>query len=145
MTKEISAKLIVEECGLVSKSDSSYDAERQYVVHSKHFLAEGEIYITCRPSKLEETLKQVFKTDTAGGSGYYSSYYNRYSSSSTSSGTRKERRFLTRDPIYAPKSGEVKDTLREAGKAILGRETGEGFDLFCDIIDEMISPPKRNY
>lgn len=147
MNKEISAKLIVEECGLTSKSDSSPDAERQYVVHSKHFLAEGEIYFHCRPSKLDETLDQIFKTRSASytSGSYYGSYGSRYYGSSTPTGTRKERRFLTRDPIYAPKAGEVKDLLKNAGRAITGRDNGEGFDLFCDLIDEMISPPKRNY
>jgi len=136
--REIYAKLIVEECRR-SSTDSSVDAERQYVVHTKHFLVEGEMYITCRPSKLEETLRQAFKIDSAPSSRY-GSYY---SSSSSSTVNRKERRFLTRDAIYAPPTKEVHDQIKEVGRVVLGRDPGDGFDIMCDILDEMISPPKR--
>lgn len=140
MAREIWAKLTVEEC---SHSSKVYDEERQYVVHVRHILAEGEIYITSKPSKLEENLRMIFKTDQVPktGSSYYSSSSSSYYSSDPAK--RRERRFLTRDPIYAPPNKETGEQLKELGRTVMGRQPGDGFDILCDIVDEMISPPKR--
>ena len=140
LTREITGVLRIEDCGLENRNDNSYDATRRYVASSTNFAAEGEIYFTSKPSKLDETINRLFKSNSVPRP-YSSSSYN---SSTTSSGTdRKTRHFLTREPIYSVPHGETRELLMDVGKALLGRQPNEGYELFCDIIDEIISPPKR--
>lgn len=147
ISREIHAVLKIEECGLENRNDISHDAVRRYVASSSNFSVEGEMYFTSRPSELQKTVDRLFRTNTIpkSYSGTTSSSTGTWNSSSTTPTDRKTRNFLTRDPIYAIPHGETKELLLDAGKAILGRDPGEGYDLFCEIIDEIISPPKRIY
>ena len=145
VSREVKASLRLEECGLENRNDTSYDAPRRYVVSSSNFAAEGEIYFTSKPSALEATLETMFKTNTVSRNTTTHIYGQSYGSSSNPALIRKQCAFLTRDPIYAVLLGEMKSLLMDVGKSVLGREPSEGFELFCDILDEIISPPKRKF
>lgn len=145
MTREINAVLRIEDCGLENRNDTSYDSPRKYVASSTNFAAEGEIYFTSRPSQLDETVAKLFRTNTIHRPYTSSSTTSSSNSTVTTSGDRRTRHFLTRDPIYAVPHGETRDLLMEVGKAVVGHHPGVGYELLCDIVDEIISPPKKIY
>lgn len=145
ITREITAVLRIEDCGLENRNDTSYDSPRKYVASSTNFAAEGEIYFTSRPSQLDETVNRLFRTNTIQRPYSSSSTHTSNLHTVTNSSDRRTRYFLTRDPIYAVPHGETRDLLMDVGKAVVGHHPGVGYELLCDIVDEIISPPKKIY
>lgn len=159
VAKKILVQMTVEECGIEKGDKWSDDPVVRYVVHpNAHFMAEGEIYFSCRRKSLESTLRTIFKVEdpfmekTAGlipnmhtslarmgvgnGSG-------QVGANAKPDGRAGYAPFLTRDPIYKEPEGSTKDLITEIGTVVLGREPGAVTDLLGDLIEDLITPKKR--
>lgn len=149
---KIHAELVVERIG-PERGQYGDDPVTNYVAYSNHFQVDGQMTFSCRPSRLEETLKALFKVEdplmkTTKGlvPNAHTSMLPRSTAvgqTTTSDGKPISRRFLTRDPIYKAPEGSTKDLIVSIGREVLGRDPGAGVDLFGDLLDEVITPRKR--
>lgn len=151
---KIHAELIVERIG-PERGQYGDDPITNYVAYSNHFQLDGQMTFSCRPSRLEETLKAMFKVEDPFMKSTRGMVPNAHTSmlprvTSTTSGQTVtvdgkpvKRHFLTRDPIYKAPEGSTRDLIVSIGREVLGRDPGAGVDLFGDILDDIITPKKR--
>lgn len=161
-TRKILAVLTIEDVDYENEYDQrDPDATRRYQI-TGGWQTEGELYISSRPSRLEDLLKRCFFVDdpfmvkTNGivpTSNAYTpppatrTFYNSPSSPTVSvpqKGKNGEIRrvFLTRDPIYKEPEGSVSNLIQDISKNVLGKD-GDAIGLMGDLLDEIISPRRR--
>lgn len=147
----IHAELFVE--GKPKHGEYGDDPMTDYVVYSSSMRCEGAIEFSCRPTQLEAYLKMIFRTEdpmmkqTKGLlPNTHSSMMGRTAQTAvTTPGGPRRNYFLTRDPIYKEPEGSTKDLVVGIGKEVLGRDPGPGVELLGDLIDDIITPKRRQF
>lgn len=150
----IHAELYVERIS-VDRNDDSDDPKTNYIAYSSSWMAsDGQIPFSCRPSQLEATLRQIFRTEDPMMKKTQGLLPNMHSSLSgrmtvttsggvTTAGQPTKKFLLTREPIYKAPEGSTKDLILNIGRELLGREPGAGVDLFGELLDDIITPKKK--